>query len=192
MTNPIKTRILALLAAVACFSLFAQSAAACDRTHLLSQMKGIQQKSGITSALKVPPPAISAPAPDQTGRSGIVGMWQVTASYQGQVVDVFFDTWHTDGNELFIDATNPIEDNVCQGIWTAVSASSYKLKHESWYFDETGTLQGWAIFRGHIQLGPDGNSYTGTENVYIYDTNGNLVVEYDDTLLQATRISVDF
>jgi hypothetical protein len=192
MTKTIQIRFLALLAAVACFSCLTQSAAACDRTRVLNQMKAIQQKTGV-KAIQVPAqPKTNAPAPPQNGRAGIVGMWQVTATYQDQVVDVFFDTWHTDGNELFIDATNPIEDNVCQGIWTAVSSNTYKLKHESWYFDETGTLQGWAIFRGQMQLGADGNSYTGTENIYIYDTNGNLIAEFDDNVLTATRISVDF
>jgi hypothetical protein len=193
MTNSIKTQISALVAAMACFILFAPSAAACDHTRMLTQMRGVQQKSGPNpSPLRPSQPIAEAPVFSQTGRAGIVGMWQVSDYYQGQLFDEYFDTWHTDGNELFIDAVDPIEDNVCQGIWTATSANNYKLKHQAWNFDQNGNLLGWVIFRAHIQLGGDGNSYSGTENIYVYDTNGNLIEEFDGAVLQATRISVDF
>ena len=53
-------------------------------------------------------------------------------------------------------------------------------------------VSGSAIFHDVVQLSADGNSFTGSENVYIYDLNGNLVAEYDGDVLQATRITVDF
>jgi hypothetical protein len=196
LKNKNRNRMLVLVAAVACFNLLVQSAAACDHSKLLTMMKGVREKSGAASGVARPmAPAKSVPAfgvLSQQGVAGIVGLWQVTDTYQGQVIDQYFDTWHADGNELFIDATNPIEDNVCQGIWTAASANTYKLKHMSWYFDDSGNLQGWAVFHDVIQLGADNNSFTGTEDVLVYDLNGNLIGEYDGDNLQATRVTVDF
>ncbi len=195
LNNTMRNRILVLVAAVAC--LFVQSAAACDRSKLLTMMKGIQANSNPAASGTSRPtaPAKSTPAagtPSQSGVAGVVGLWQVTDTYQGQVIDEYFDTWHADGNELFIDATNPVEDNVCQGIWTAAASNVYKLKHMAWYFDDSGNLQGWVIFHDVVQLGSDNNSFTGTEDVFVYDLNGNLVAEYDGDVLQATRVTVDF
>ncbi len=114
----------------------------------------------------------------QTGNGGVVGLWQVTDTYQGQPVDLYCDSWHADGNELFIDATNPAADNVCQGIWTATNGTTYKLKHMSWYFDDMGNVQGYVVFHDVVQLGSDKNTFSGSENVYVYDLKGNLQAEY--------------
>ena len=43
----------------------------------------------------------------------IVGLWQITFYYEGQVVDVGFDVWHTDGTELLNDIQTPATGNVC-------------------------------------------------------------------------------
>ncbi len=191
-----KNRMLVLVAAVACFNLFTQSAAACDHTKLLSLMKGARERAGATSGNSRPTmqgmPVPTASAELQAGTSRIVGLWQVSDYYQGQLVDQYFDTWHADGNELFIDGTNPAEDNVCQGIWTAATPNTYKLKHMAWYFDDGGNLLGYVVFHDVIQMGTDNNSFTGTEDIFVYDLNGNLIGEYDGDNLQATRISVDF
>ncbi len=185
-------QLLVLLAAAVCFNVFVQGAAACDLSHMLNNLKAVHQNGGAAQATKTPVGTQYGPPAPGNGKKSIVGMWQVSASYQGQLIDVYYDTWHADGNELFIDATNPIEDNVCQGVWVTAPANNYKLKHQSWYFDTTGTLLGWSIMRSHIQVGRDGNTFTGTANVLIYDTNGNLQVEMDGVVLEATRISVDF
>jgi hypothetical protein len=50
----------------------------------------------------------------------------------------------------------------------------------------------WVIFHDLVQLGSDNNSFTGTEDVFVHDVNGNLLAEYDVDVLQATRITVDF
>ena len=75
-------------------------------------------------------PAGSAPS--------IVGLWHVTFFSGGVVTDNAFDAWHSDGTEVLNDFTDPIEDNVCLGVWTQTSTGAYKLKHPSWTFDTGG------------------------------------------------------
>jgi len=189
--NNIRVRLLVLLAAVACCNLLVQSAAACDKNKLARLASG----SSLTREGKIPSQILEQKATSAApmGRpASMVGLWNVVDTNQGQVVDLFFDTWNADGNEFFIDGTNPAADNVCQGTWEQVGAHTYKLKHISWTFDDSGNLNGTAIFHDVVTVSRDGNSYTGTENVYIYDLNGNLIQEYLGDQLQATRIMVDF
>lgn len=187
--NKIQGRMLVLVAAVACFNLCVQSAAACDKNKLERLASGSSMAKQVkTGAITIGPKQASGP-----GRpASMVGLWNVVDTNQGEVVDVYFDTWNNDGNEFFIDGTNPAADNVCQGTWVQTSARSYKLKHVSWTFDESGNLSGTAVFHDAVTVSADGNSYTGTEDVFVYDLGGNLIGEYLGDSLQATRISVDF
>jgi len=119
--------------------------------------------------------------------SGIVGLWKVTFSSAGEIVDVAFDAWHSDGTEILNDYTNPIEGNVCLGVWEQTGVRSFRLKHPSWSFDTTGALLGTVVIRENVTLGPDCNSYKGTYRYDIYDTAGAFVTELTGTLT-ATRI----
>ena len=185
----LRNGMLVLLAVAASFSLLVQSASACDRDKLSRLASGIPLAANArTSTADSYKPAGDMQKPGQ----GMIGLWMVTDYYQDQIVDMYFDSWHADGNELFIDATNPAADNVCQGIWRQVTPTTFKLKHVSWTFDDTGTVNGTAIFHDVVTVSADGNSFNGNENVYIYDLNGDLVAEYDGDVLKATRIMVDF
>ena len=119
--------------------------------------------------------------------NGIVGLWNVTFTSGGQTVDVAFDAWHSDGTEVLNDYTNPIEGNVCLGVWTQTGSRTFKLKHPSWAFDNTGTLVGIVIIRETVTVSPDSNSYKGSYAYDIYDTTGAFVTELTGTLA-ATRI----
>ena len=120
----------------------------------------------------------------------IVGLWNVTFSSGGQVVDVAFDAWHSDGTEILNDYTDPIEGNVCLGAWEQSGALTYKLKHPSWSFDSNGNLLGTVIIHEVVNLNPDGNSYTGTYKYDVYDTAGVFQEEFTGTI-KATRIKPD-
>jgi hypothetical protein len=121
---------------------------------------------------------------------GIVGLWNVTFSSGGEIVDVAFDAWHSDGTEILNDYTNPIEGNVCLGVWEQTGPRSFRLKHPSWAFDTNGTLLGTVVIRENVTLSPDSNSYKGTYRYDIYDTTGAFVTELTGTL-SATRIRPD-
>lgn len=128
--------------------------------------------------------------PDRASDATIVGLWNVTFTSGGEIVDVAFDAWHSDGTEILNDYTNPIEGNVCLGVWMQTGPRTYKLKHPSWSFDSTGTLLGTVIIRENVTVSPGGNSFRGTYAYDIYDTTGAFVTELTGTL-GATRIRPD-
>jgi len=178
--------------------IFVGDAAACDRSPVLRQaMSGVAAPAAKASAahsamaLAMAQAGASHTANNHGGPQTIVGLWQVTFSVEGQVVDQSFDAWNLGGTEILTDDTNPIEDNVCIGTWVQTGRRTYKLKHPSYYFDDSGNLLGTAILRDAVTLSRDGQSYSGTELVDIYDTAGNFLGEISSDLA-ATRISVDF
>lgn len=185
-------RMFVWLAVVAGCSILVQTASACDRDKLARLASGIPLTAQQLRPLASTGAQLAAGSGTQNVGAAITGLWMVTDFVEGQPYDQYFDTWHADGNEMFIDNTNPAADNVCQGIWKQVAVNRYKLKHVSWTFDETGTVNGTAIFHDIVQLSADGNSFAGSENVYLYDLNGNLVGEYDGDVLQGTRITMNF
>jgi len=189
--NFLKTGAFSLVAAAAFCALFAGRASACDKGKLQRLLSGTSLSSQAKTSAAPLASAIANTATDKSGQT-INGLWNVTDSSQGQVVDRYFDSWHADGNELFIDATPPALDNVCQGIWKQVGPRTFKLKHVSWTFDQDGNTTGTAIFHDVVHLARDGNSFTGSEDVFLYDLDGNLTNSFLGDVLQATRISVDF
>jgi hypothetical protein len=121
------------------------------------------------------------------GPVSIVGLWNVTFSSGGEVVDVAFDVWHSDGTEILNDYTNPIEGNVCLGVWEQAGPRSYKLKHPSWSFDTNGNLLGTVWISEIVTVSANGNSYEGSYKYDIYDTTGAFIEEFTGTI-KATRI----
>ena len=140
------------------------------------------------AAIRFQNPIVESGAPDNS--ASIVGLWKLTVTSGGQTVDVGFDAWHSDGTEILNDYTNPIEGNVCLGVWKQVGPRTYKLKHPSWFFDTTGTLLGTVVIRETVHLSADGNSYAGTYTYDIYDVSGAFVEELTGEL-SATRIRPD-
>ena len=140
------------------------------------------------------PAAAASLAAGQTSTSAspvsIVGLWNVTFLSAGQVFDYGFDLWHADGTELLNDITNPIEGNVCVGVWEKTGARTYKLKHVTWNFDLTGALIGSGVFDERVKLNADGTSYTGNIVLTFYDLSGDQVGEFSGTV-EATRIKPD-
>jgi hypothetical protein len=176
---------------------FAYNAAACDRSPVLKQMiSGVVTRPAVAlpssgSALAAANAVHANSAHGQSGPVSIVGLWQVSFVVDGQVVDQSYDAWNLGGTEVLTDDTNPIEDNVCIGAWVQTGRRTYKLKHPSYYFDDTGTLQGTAILRDTVTVSRDGQSYSGTEVVDVYDTAGNFLTEITASL-SASRVTVDF
>jgi len=147
-----------------------------------SELKSVlQQKSA---------EAPSASVAQATANPSIVGLWQVTFLYEGEVFDEAFDAWHADGNEVLNDYTNPIQGNVCLGVWEQTGKNTYKLKHPSWTFDTSGNVTGTAIIRETVTVNAAGNSYSGPVTVDVYDLSGNLLATYNEEV-QAKRITVN-
>ena len=140
------------------------------------------------SIMTITVPQAAARAGTPTSQSSIVGLWQVNFFSSGQIVDVAFDTWHSDGTELLNDYTDPINGNVCMGAWSQADGVTFKLKHPSWYFDGSGNLLGTEIIHETVQVSQDGNHYAGSYRIDVYDTQGSLQATFGGTL-QASRIT---
>jgi len=199
-------KLLVCFAAAGLCGLFQPSAGACDHGKIIQSARGAMvAKSSAPSSTAHSEQAAkggsteSATPEASSAAPTITGLWDVTDYYQGELIDEYFDTWVSDGNEFFIDGTNPIEGNVCQGTWIPAgltfsqpaSSRTFKLKHVAWGFDDQGNLQYRAIFHDTITMSADGQSFTGTENVYLYYLDGS-TEEYLGDTLHGKRISVDF
>jgi hypothetical protein len=145
---------------------------------------------GSQAAKHEPAQAIPAREAAQAADATIVGLWKVTFTSGGQVTDLGFDLWHADGTEVLNDDPPPSTGNVCVGVWASAGHLSYKLKHVSWIYDNSGNLTGTATIRENIMLAASGNSYKGSATVDIYDLEGNNVY-HDKGELSAERITVD-
>lgn len=144
----------------------------------------------------LPPALFPAPSASPAGgaalqsSASIVGLWNVTFSSGGSVVDQAFDAWQSDGTEILNDYTNPIEGNVCLGVWTQTGTQTFKLKHPSWTFDSSGNLTGTAYISESVTVDAGGNGYDGLYVINFFDTSGNPVGSYTGTL-KAHRVMPD-
>jgi hypothetical protein len=116
----------------------------------------------------------------------VQGLWQVTYSSGGQVVDTAFEVFHSDGTEALNDVTPPAEGNVCFGVWLQTGLNTYSVNHPSWTFDGNGNLTGTAVVKSTINLASL-NKFTGSSTLSYFDLKGNPGPVYTATL-SATRI----
>jgi hypothetical protein len=104
----------------------------------------------------------------ESERAVIVGLWKVTFTSGGQVTDVGFDAWHSDGTETLNDVS-PISHNVCPGVWAQTAPRTFQLKHMVLSFDEAGTFIGTAVLKETNIVSHDGNTFTGTFTIEFFD-----------------------
>jgi len=143
------------------------------------------------SASLVEPQALG-PADDTSPAESITGLWKVNIyDPTGQLVDVAFDVWHSDGTEILNDYTNPILGNVCLGVYRQVGPGKFSLTHPSWNFDQNGNLIGTVIIHETVTVGKGGNTFSGTASSDVYDINGNLIGKFAGATVKATRITAN-
>jgi hypothetical protein len=171
--------------AVAALLMFGTTAGACS----LPGGMGLRPVNFADLSVKLglpQPEAEARPADLGNSPASVVGLWQVTYSSGGAVVDMAFEVFHSDGTEMLNDITPPAEGNVCLGVWVQVEARNYRLNHPSWVFDANGNLTGTAVFDVHITMG-EANTLSGTYSLTYYDTHGAKGTVYTGTLA-ATRV----
>jgi hypothetical protein len=116
--------------------------------------------------------AAAAPALADPLNPTIVGLWQVMDLENGKPVDLSFEIWHADGTEVLIDQTPPAEGNVCIGTWFQSGSLTYKLTHPALNFDMNGNFIGTVMIREVVTLDRNGNKFTATFTVDLFDVNG--------------------
>jgi hypothetical protein len=171
-------------AVVACLLVLPGSARACGPQVTRD---GFVPLATVPSPKAVPGMAKTAPASTSDHDSAsIVGLWYVVFVSGGQVFDVGYDQWHSDGTEVLNDTAPPQPANgagtVCLGVYTQTEAGTIKLKHPFWSFDANGNFAGSGRFSETITLDSEGNSYHGSFVFTAYDVSGNIIFQATGTL----------
>ena len=116
---------------------------------------------------------------EPVAKEPIVGLWLITVSYQGSVVDNVFSGWTGDGLEFDQDTASPmLTGYVCYGTWIKLGHHKYGLTHP--FFDyNPGTITAPLPFNGValgvwdgtsgyfnyvVTVSDDGKTFTGIQN----------------------------
>jgi hypothetical protein len=196
LTNGIKMSNLALCGVLAGWMATATPAKACAGgqvptagTTMASNLAAARNRMSLPPALTAGTQGGSSKLQaHDTNPPTLAGLWMKTYTQDGQVVDMGFDTFNADGNEMIVDISPPVSDNVCNGVWTQTGTFTYSLYHISWTFDLNGNLTGTAVFKETYTLSRDGNSFTGSGNAQLFDNDGKLVQDFGTAQISATRI----
>ena len=137
----------------------------------LSNVKPAQVSQTATRASTA---ELQGPLPFSFDRPSIVGLWSVTLTSGGSVIDIGYDAWHADGTETLNDAS-PISHNVCLGVWKQTDRRTYQLKHPALRFDAAGNVIGTLILRETNVINRAGDRFTGTFTIEFFDLNGNQI-----------------
>jgi len=137
---------------------------------------------------------------DGRDNNSVVGMWRFTFTSQGNtgaplfipdgaVLDHGFAQWHSDGTEITNSNRRPSTGSFCLGVWKRVGPSHYLLNHFALGFDD-GVTQSYSNIREDLTISDDGNSFSGTFSIAIYDLNGN-AGPLIRGLLTGTRVKIN-
>jgi hypothetical protein len=137
---------------------------------------------------------------DGEDNNSIVGMWRFTFTSQGNtgaplfipdgaVLDHGFAQWHSDGTEITNSNRRPSTGSFCLGVWKKVGPSHFLLNHFALGFDD-GVTQSYSNIREDLTISDDGDSFSGTFSIAIYDLQGNAgpVIR---GLLTGTRVKIN-
>jgi hypothetical protein len=152
----------------------------------------------VSSALQLPPlqePAsdgIAAEEPERGEGPSMTGLWKTVFVAGGAVVNLGFNTWHSDGTEWALDGGfPPAAGNVCPGVWERIGHRSYRTVHPAFNYDASNThVASIFIERLNVTISRDGNSYQGDFTWDSYDFQGNLLPGSVVGRITGTRIQV--
>jgi hypothetical protein len=172
----------------ACTALTPSVQAQCSSMTPRLMVAGVSQPAAIPSFAQISPDSSAAQA--HGADPDIVGLWNVTFTSGGQVVDQAFETFHSDGTEMMVDTAAPSSGNVCSGVWAKTGSVTIKLNHPSWTFDNSGNLNGTASIKVTVTLDPNSDSFTGTFTVDVFTLGGVNTFHLAGTVA-GKRIQVD-
>jgi hypothetical protein len=129
----------------------------------------------------------SSPNRVVTSNLTLVGAWEVTAS-RARGVGKNLLTFSSDNTFFRSGDTHPVLSGA-HGAWKLVGPNQYNASYVSFSFDQSGKWTG--INRNNLQLnlGPDGNEFTGTVKSSNRDLQDN-VVSTGTSPLAGKRIQV--
>jgi hypothetical protein len=119
--------------------------------------------------------------------NSIVGTWHVTYTTEGAPGGEAYIQWHSDGTEWENINFPILGGNICMGSWKKTDGNKVFRNHVGWLYTN-GLLTGSFVETETDELAKDGNSYTGNNETWIYDLDGNLQADLVGTAA-ATRIA---
>jgi len=110
----------------------------------------------------------------------------------GAQIDFGYNQWHSDGTEITNSGTRPpATANFCLGVWTETGFATYQLNHLALGYDAmTGNLTSKSRIFMTVTVSADGNSYSGTFTITVFDPNGNQIDQVHGRV-EATRVTID-
>jgi hypothetical protein len=103
-------------------------------------------------------------------------------SREGRLVNKRVDPREISGDNRDHNPRPVLTGNVCTGSWEVIGEPRFFRNHFGWLFT-AGLVSGWFYETETDELSGDGNSYTDTNGLKMYDLSGN----YDATA-SAARI----
>ena len=146
----------------------------------------IAMQNGATRMPPVLPASVRSPADsDHHQHDSVVGTWIVNYTMEGNPFGDAFIQWHDDGTE-WENINFPVEGgNICMGEWQRGYHRQVSRSHIGWLYTD-GIVSGYFTETETDTLSHDGDSYTGNNDMKIFDLDGNLQVELMGTS-SATR-----
>jgi len=152
----------------------------------VQQLHALQGASSHPIALWRTPALVTVSDEGDHDRPSIVGTWDVTYTTNGAPGGEAFIQWHSDGTEWENINFPILSGNICLGSWKSIGGNRVFRRHVGWLYDG-GALVGRFTETETDIVSKDGNSYTGWNELKLYDLNGNLMADLPGTA-QATRI----
>jgi hypothetical protein len=145
----------------------------------------------VATAASAPGAAANWSGPED---SAITGFWLVNMfDANGTLIDQIYENAFRDHNQLEIDQTPPDLGNSCNGTWVQSGAREYKIYHPTWQFDPTTFVaNAYGVLRETWKLSKDGQSFSGTNVITLYNLDGSLAGGPFEFQLQGRRLHVDF
>lgn len=151
----------------------------------LSMLRPAAFRAGNAGALRL----ASGPPPLSREQASIVGLWKVTLTSAGAIVDIGFDAWHADGTETLNDVS-PISHNVCLGVWAQTGHRTFQLKHPAFRYDAAGNMIGTLVLREINTVDRAGDRFTGTFTIEFFDLSGASIFKGEGEIA-GERVTVD-
>jgi hypothetical protein len=122
----------------------------------------------------------------------IVGMWSVTFSTGGNMIDFGYAQWHSDGTEFFNSGGRaPSTQNYCLGVWARTGPSRFKLNHYALSYDPTGVLNAKVNIKEEVVVDPKGMNYAGPFTIDVYDPHSGALLQHVAGTVTGQRVTVN-
>jgi hypothetical protein len=120
----------------------------------------------------------------------IVGMWSVTFTAGGNVIDFGYSQWHSDGTEFLNSGGRaPSTQNFCLGVWKQTGAFSYHLNHLALSYDPSGTLNAKVQIKEDVILQPQNNTFSGPFSIDVFNPTSGALLQHVAGTVTGQRVT---